>query len=190
MGVLAGLSSSLQDQLKQILEVVGGALKNVNHHLRNSAKQKVKEERRVQARSEYEARIREAIRKGIWHDPRLGAIAGVGIISELGLGDEPLDELVITSTESTEAEGLEKRRTTEDQLARKERTLEELYAIKALPVVVIKNYAARGRTGRQEPQEVLSQWAATLVENQVLPSSRILAAANHLHIDCSRRHHQ
>lgn len=188
MGVLAGLSSSLQDQLKQILEVVGRALRNVNHHLRNSAKQKVNKERRVQARSEYESRIREAIRQEIWHDPRLGAVAGVGIISELGLGDESLDELTITSIKSTEAEGLEKRRTTEDQLARKERTLEELHAIKALPVVVIKNYAARGRTGKQELQEVLSQWAATVVENQVLPSLRILAAANHLRIDCSRHH--
>lgn len=45
--------------------------------------------------------------------------------------------------------------------------MKETRTIESLPVVVIKNYAARGRTNRQELLEVLSQWAATLIENQV-----------------------
>ena len=179
MNLVAGLSSSLQDQLKQILEVVGTALKKVNRSLQESAKQKVTAERQTQTCREYEARVREAIRQGTWHDPRLDAIAGVGVISELGVGDEAFDELVVTSTDSMDAEGLEKRRASEDELSRKERTAEELYAIGSLPVVIIKNYAARGRTGRQEMQEVLGQWAATLVENQVVSSLQLRTTADH-----------
>ena len=178
MNLVAGLSSSLQDQLKQILEVVGTALKKVNRSLQESAKQKVTAERQAQTCREYEARVREAIRQGTWHDPRLDAIAGVGVISELGVGDEAFDELVVTSTDSMDAEGLEKRRASEDELSRKERTAEELYAIGSLPVVIIKNYAARGRTSRQEMQEVLGQWAATLVENQVFSSLQLRTTAD------------
>ncbi|KAL4065316.1 RNA12 protein-domain-containing protein [Scleroderma citrinum] len=168
IGQKAGMSGSLRDQVKQILEVVGTALRKVDRHLHHSTKEKIKAERRAEDYRQYEARIHEVIRRGIWHDPRLDAIAGVGIISELGVGDEPLDGLVVAS--SMEAEGLEeKRRATEDELARKERANKELRAIESLPVVVIKNYAAHARTGtsRQEVQEVLSQWAATLVDNQI-----------------------
>ncbi|KAI6043026.1 RNA12 protein-domain-containing protein [Pisolithus marmoratus] len=173
MGVIgqkAGLSSSLQDQLKQILEVVGTALRRVSRHLQNEAKQKIEAERQAEARRECDVRVREAIREGIWHDPRLDAVVGIGVMSELGVGDEPLNGLVISSRKSKDAGVLEfeeRRRAAEDELARKERSMKETRTVESLPVVVIKNYAARGRTSRQELEEVLSQWAATLVENQI-----------------------
>ncbi|KAI6116935.1 RNA12 protein-domain-containing protein [Pisolithus croceorrhizus] len=173
MGVIgqkAGLSSSLQDQLKQILEVVGTALRRVSRRLQNEVKQRIEAERQAETRRECEIRMREAIREGIWHDPRLDAVVGIGVISELGVGDEPLNGLVISSSESKDAGALEseeRRRAAEGELARKERSMKETRTIESLPVVVIKNYAARGRTNRQELQEVLSQWAATLIENQV-----------------------
>ncbi|KAI6151037.1 RNA12 protein-domain-containing protein [Pisolithus tinctorius] len=173
MGVIgqkAGLSSSLQDQLKQVLEVVGTALRRVSRHLQNEAKQRIESERQAEDRRECDLRVREAIRQGAWHDPRLDAVVGIGVISELGFGDEPLNGLVISSNKSRDAGALEfkeKRKAAEDELARKERSMKETRTIDSLPVVVIKNYAERGRTGRQELQEVLSQWAATLVENQI-----------------------
>ncbi|KAI6036881.1 RNA12 protein-domain-containing protein [Pisolithus microcarpus] len=173
MGVIgqkAGLSSSLQDQLKQILEVVGTALRRVSRRLQSEAKQRIEAERQTEARRECEVRVREAIRAGTWHDPRLDAVVGVGVISELGVGDEPLNGLVISSSGSKDAGALafeERRRAAEGELARKERSMKETRTIESLPVVVIKNYAARGRTNRQELLEVLSQWAATLIENQV-----------------------
>lgn len=168
----AGFSNSLPDQLKQILEVVGLALVNVNRSLRKATKQEFKSRREAEARNIEEARRTERIRQGTWHDGRLDCVAGNGIMSELGVGDE------VFSAEDSDGgigeedgafmmEELKKEKEVEGELRRKERTAEELETIAALPIVVIKNYGARGSVYREELQNVLSQWAATLVENKV-----------------------
>ncbi|KAH7889953.1 RNA12 protein-domain-containing protein [Phlebopus sp. FC_14] len=168
IGQKAGFTTSLPDQLKQILEVVGTALKSVNQSLRSDAKRKVKAEREAEVRKAADARRRNRIRRGIWHDGRLDCVAGTGVMSELGFGDEACNDADSDSAEVDVLpmeEGNEK--IAEDMLARKQRSVEELQAISALPVVVIKNFAARGGANREELLKVLSQWAATLVDNQI-----------------------
>lgn len=93
-------------------------------------------------------------------------------MSELGVGDEVFriedsDVKVHGEDGAFMNEELKKEKEVEGELIRRERTAEEVEAIAALPVVVIKNYGARGSVYREEVQKVLSQWMATLVENKV-----------------------
>lgn len=164
----AGLSNTLPDQLKQILEVVGVALIDVNRSLRKATKQEFKAHRETEARKIEEARRTERIRQGTWHDGRLDCVAGNGIMSELGVGDEVFGEVGVDREDGAFImEELKKEKEVEDELLRREKTAEEVEAIAALPVVVVKNYGARGSVYREELQKVLSQWAASLVENKV-----------------------
>ncbi|KAG2158089.1 RNA12 protein-domain-containing protein [Suillus bovinus] len=173
IGQKAGFKSSLEDQLKQILEVTGTALKKVNHFLRTSAQRAVKAAQEAEARQAEEARTRARIRAGTWHDPRLDCIAGNGIISELGVGDELLEgddggfvgldamkEDVVNSNGGWE-------KTSEELTRQQRRHGEDAQAVHTLPIVVIKNYAARGRVYKEELLGVLAHWAASLVENQI-----------------------
>lgn len=178
----AGLSNTVPDQLKQILEVVGSALMNVNRSLRKATKHEFKIQREAEARKIEEARRTERIRQGTWHDGRLDCVAGNGIMSELGVGDEDFsaEYSKIGLDEGNEAfmmEELKKEKEVENELIRKERSAEEIEAIATLPVVVIKNYGARGNVYREELQKVISQWAATLVENKV--SDRIVMSRHY-----------
>ncbi|KAG2149305.1 RNA12 protein-domain-containing protein [Suillus clintonianus] len=172
IGQKAGFTSSLEDQLKRILEVTGTALKKVNHSLRASAQRTVKAAQDAEARQAEEARTRARIRAGTWHDPRLDCVAGNGIISELGVGDELLDgaDGEFTSFDAMEKDvgnsngGGEK---TSEELARQHRNAEDVQAVRTLPIVVIKNYAARGGAYKEELLSVLAHWAASLAENQI-----------------------
>lgn len=89
---VAGLSSSVETQLKEILEVVGIALKGV------SARHKEIEKAKELARSfteQTEARKKETIEKMehvTHHDGRLDSLAGGSVIGELGVGDERMTE--------------------------------------------------------------------------------------------------
>lgn len=156
IGQNAGLSTSLPDQVRQILEVVGTALRSVSstrnkqaHHDRESA---------IQAEEEVRAaeRVQQLIRRGIWHDPRMGAIAGGGVIAELGVGDEPFDErdedYVIYSSK------------TETPTAKRGGSDSSGFeTVNTLPIVVLKNYTANGK---EEVMGVFARWAAALVEEQ------------------------
>ncbi|KAG1842665.1 RNA12 protein-domain-containing protein [Suillus subalutaceus] len=173
IGQKAGFKSSLEDQLKQILEVTGTALKKVNHSLRTSAQRTVKAAQQAEARQAEEVRTRARIRAGTWHDPRLDCIAGNGIICELGVGDELLegDDNGFASFDAMEKNvvnysgGEEK---TNEELARQQRRhAEDVQAVRTLPIVVIKNYAARGGIYKEELLGVLAHWAASLAENQI-----------------------
>lgn len=102
------------------------------------------------------------IHRGEFHDGRIDCVAGNGVMSELGVGDEPFGEndwdveVVEVLSEEDYAAGGKK----------KHRTDEELERINALPVVIIRNY--EDKTGNKEDVlDVLAQWAATMVENQV-----------------------
>ena len=113
---------------------------------------------------------------GVWHDGRLDCVAGNGIISELGVGDESFSEgdglPFLHMEEHPEEDGRE--------FARKQRTKEEMEAVGVLPVVVIRNYAAKVGSSRDEQVlAVLARWAAMLAENQVFFSP------NWSHIHCN-----
>lgn len=129
------------------------------------------EEDRIAAEISRHARVRN----GTWHDGRLDCIAGNGIISELGFGDEPMYEADMES-QVHEEEGDEMTREKEmlirqQERERKERSVQYAQAISDLPIVIIRNYATKGGTNREELLDVLATWAASLVENQV---SRVL----------------
>jgi hypothetical protein len=115
--------------------------------------------------------IQERIRRGVWHDPRLGAIAGGGVIAELGVGDEPFgerDEDFVSPAVETDVSNLPRaRREHNDSL--------DLQAANALPIVVLKNYTSGGKV---EVMDVLAKWAAALVDGQVRYLTSTLKTAN------------
>ncbi|KAI9466031.1 RNA12 protein-domain-containing protein [Lactarius psammicola] len=156
IGQNAGLSTSLPDQVRQILEVVGTALHSISS-TRNKQARHVRESA-IQAEEEVRVaeRIQDLIRRGIWHDPRMGSIAGGGVIAELGLGDEPFNErdedFVIYSPKS---EAPTAKRGVYDPTG--------LKAVNTLPIVVLKNYTANSK---EEVMSVFARWVAALVEEQ------------------------
>ncbi|PPQ78179.1 hypothetical protein CVT25_015512 [Psilocybe cyanescens] len=160
---VAGLSSSLPEQLKQILEVVTTALRSVSSAHRASIQRQIQNKKAEDLRRIQDAHKRQAIISGTWHDGRLDCVSGNGVISELGVGDELFSEdmeAVLSPAQLKE--------TTEDQdnILRKQKALEDVEAIKALPIVVIRNYAA-GTSSKEDVLDVLAQWGAALAENHI-----------------------
>jgi hypothetical protein len=158
--LIAGLSSSLPDQVTQILEVVGTALRSVSSALRKQVIYDHERATRVVEEEQIAKQVQERIRRGVWHDPRMGAIAGGGVIAELGVGDEPFGErdedLVIHETEAP----------TPTTSKREGSKTPDLQA----PIVVLKNYTTGGK---EEVMGVFAKWAAALVEGQVRLSCRV-----------------
>ncbi|KAI0797741.1 exonuclease [Abortiporus biennis] len=169
IGQKTGLSSSLSDQLKQILEVVGTGLRGVNTSYRKQHERDVKAEHTAELLHADELHVEEKIKKGIWHDPRLDCVSGNGVMSELGIGDELFTDLDIDQPLlNTNSENNREKENGSGEERRKQRSAEDLQAIEAMPVVIIKGYESKGGDARrQDLLDVLSQWTATLVENQV-----------------------
>ncbi|KAJ3477560.1 hypothetical protein NLI96_g10383 [Meripilus lineatus] len=173
IGQKTGLSSSLSDQLKQILEVVGTGLARINKDRkdRDHHHQQSDEARRAEA-----ARISERAKQGTWHDGRLDAVSGNGVMSELGVGDEWLAEksagepflsFIVSSVGGTSS-GDGDSDDDDAEAIRRMRSAEELEAIGSMPVVIIKNFDSKGvGFRREELLNVLAQWAATLAENKI-----------------------
>ncbi|KAI0721515.1 exonuclease [Cerioporus squamosus] len=179
IGQKAGLSSSLPDQLKQILDVVGRGL------ARGNASQKARRERRAKQaeqevikNKEAEA-LRERIQQGLWHDGRIDAVCGNGIMSELGMGIERFTEAdadfvphAEVQVNSDEKEGMGERIAEDERKANEARQnqqhSEDMQTVEAMPVVIIKNFESKGGGQRKEELlDVLAQWAASLAENQI-----------------------
>ncbi|KZT74225.1 hypothetical protein DAEQUDRAFT_761656 [Daedalea quercina L-15889] len=175
IGQKAGFSTSLTDQLKQILEVVGTGLGRVNTTHRRQHAHAVQNARLAALRQAEEARVRARIREGAWHDGRIDCVAGNGVMSELGVGDEVFDREVeglhVVSAASQrggeKAAGMEEKREREDA-QRQERSKEGLGTVEAMPIVIVKGFASKGGgAGKEEMLDVLSRWAANLAQNQV-----------------------
>ena len=152
--LIVGLSSSLPDQVKQILEVVGTALRSVSSARRKQALYDLERATRSVEEQRITKQIQERIRRGVWHDPRMDPIVGGGVIAELGVGDEPFgerdEELVIHDTEVP----------TPTTSKREGSKTPDLQA----PIVVLKNYTTGSR---EEVMGVFTKWAAALVEGKV-----------------------
>lgn len=109
--------------------------------------------------------VQERLRRGVWHDPRMGAVAGGGVLAELGIGDEPFgenDEDLVGNAHQTDVSNptsVEERKGTAD-----------LQVVSTLPTVVLKNYAAGSK---EDIMDIFAKWAAALVEGQVRPSHRL-----------------
>lgn len=165
IGQKVGLSSSLADELQRILGVVTSALVHVSSSHRAKMKRDIQRSEMELTVQKQDALKRDKILNGIWHDGRLDCVAGIGIISELGVGDESFadhsDLPLLDVEESLEGDNSSSR------FSRNRRIEKMLDVNGALPVVVIRNYAARVGPKCDEVLTELGRWAATLVENQV-----------------------
>ncbi|EIN07712.1 hypothetical protein PUNSTDRAFT_114198 [Punctularia strigosozonata HHB-11173 SS5] len=88
IGQKAGLSTSLTEQLKQVLDITATALHRVSASHRTALQRRIKEEEKRESMRRERERRRQRIRDGTWHDPRMDCVAGNGVMSELGIGDE------------------------------------------------------------------------------------------------------
>jgi hypothetical protein len=160
-----------------MLEVIGAALVGVSSSHRNAIQRQIKDQERQEEKRAEEASRRERIRRGIYHDGRLDCVSGNGIMSELGIGDELMtcDDMERShgdvdekpGEKSTEDREEAAKKEAEEERERKQRSVQDLQAVGALPIVVIRNYASKGGVNREELLGVLASWAATLAENQV-----------------------
>ncbi|KAI0637238.1 exonuclease [Trametes polyzona] len=177
IGQKAGLSSSLNDQLKQVLDVVGRGLSRVNVTHRNQRQRQAKQAQLKESREKENEVIREKIEEGLWHDGRLDALCGNGVISELGVGIERFTEAdadrlppataecEIINEKGEKPSNGEKQ---PDEVKQKQQHAEELQSVESMPVVIIKNFDSKGGGARKEELlNVLSQWAASLAEGQI-----------------------
>jgi hypothetical protein len=154
----AGLSSSLTDQLKQVFEVVGKSLGRVASSHQERVQNMIKEQEK---RRQLEEKISK-VQRGEWHDGRLDCVAGNGVMSELGVGDEMFG---VNDWDVVALEG-EHETDDADNHRRKQQTDEDVEAVNALPVVIIRNYEDKSMN-KDELLDVLAQWAAMMIENQV-----------------------
>jgi hypothetical protein len=104
-----------------------------------------------------ELRKKNELRMGIWHDGRLDCVAGNGIMSELGIGDELFGERDMVGPLLVDVRGPDKEKQGVPLIA----------PVASLPIVVIKNYSTKIGSSREELLGVLAHWAAMLAENQV-----------------------
>ena len=97
----AGLTSSVDTQLKEILEVVGKALSGITARHRDIERAKKFAETTLHRHGEDKRRREEKVQQGFNHDGRIDAVAGTGIISELGMGDEKFGPNDVNSKKTT-----------------------------------------------------------------------------------------
>jgi hypothetical protein len=131
-------------------------------------------QRRVEEQDQADAERREQIRRGIWHDGRMDCVAGNGIMSELGFGVEKMSEADMDLPTAGDVEREARREAEEGEIAKEMRkqqmSEEDLRIVGSLPIVVIKNYAAKTVNPSQNYHEVLdilAKWAARIAENKV-----------------------
>jgi hypothetical protein len=143
-----------------MLEVVGTALRSVSSARRKQGLRCHEYATRITEEERVTKQVQERIRRGIWHDPRMGAVVGGGVIAELGVGDEPFgkrDEELVTHSHEIEAP-------TPTASKREGNNRPGLEAVSILPVVVLKNY---GTGGKEVVMDVFAKWAAALVKGKV-----------------------
>jgi len=85
-------------------------------------------------------------------------------MSELGVGDEPMEGDRSPSTAMSDSEKQLKDEIKE--LERQQKSIEDVQAVDALPIVILKNFESKSG-GNEDVVGVLAQWAVALVENQV-----------------------
>lgn len=164
----AGLSSSLPDQLDQILSIATTALSSVSSAHRSHMQRQIKKEQIHKTQQANQEIKRERIRRGIWHDGRLDCVAGNGVMSELGFGDERMnDDDSDTAVGGVDVNAGQGEKEHGEEKERKERSVQDVQALGSLPIVVIRNYASKGGANKEALLTVLAGWAATLIENQV-----------------------
>lgn len=167
-----------------MLEIVGGSLKDVSAHKQRAHKAAIADEKECRLVQAEHERRRDLIIRGAYHDGRLDYVSGNGLITELGVGQEPVYEAdlgpppppLMDDTAPIHGEGVPPTMGSLDggvmpaeipipESSRDGDIEAEAETIRSLPIVVLKNFAQRNAKG--DLWNVLSEWGASLVENQV-----------------------
>ncbi|KAF5372862.1 hypothetical protein D9758_001752 [Tetrapyrgos nigripes] len=177
IGQKAGFSSSIEEQLQQTLDIVATALKKVGALHREQIEKEMEKRDKEGGSSKESKRPQQDSTKGRSqdHDGRRGYVAGNGVMSELGVGDEKIND-------EAAREGKRENRGEEKEDGNK-RQKNDVKASEPLPVVVIRSYASKGGLRREEIMNVIASWAARLAESQASLkrlASRLRAGAEFL----------
>lgn len=176
IGQKAGFATPLDQQIKQVLEVVGSALKETSESRREAQKDSIRKEEELREAATAKADRAERLKRGIWHDGRLDCIAGNGVMSELGLGEEEMTEndaeMSILQVEASSPSSTPPLLV--DPVALKSAMMQKQASevdaerdyTESLPILVLDNFTQKGNT-KAEIWNVLAEWAAGLVENKV-----------------------
>lgn len=178
----AGFSTPVDQQLKQILEVVATALKDTSKANRDAQKNHTKSEEARLAAEQAEEKRAELIRRGGWHDGRLDCVAGNGVMSELGFGVEALREsdymTAATQEYDDEVAALGEAPAAKPARKSEEYLDNERELIASLPVLVLNNFTMKA-SRNTELWNVLAEWGAGLVESRVSLMDRFISMFPH-----------
>ncbi|EKD02278.1 hypothetical protein A1Q2_03425 [Trichosporon asahii var. asahii CBS 8904] len=179
IGQKAGFSTPIDEQLRNMLDVVTTALKGVTQDEQEDRLEAARHAEREKKTHFMHEAARESINNGTYHDGRLDCIAGNGVMSELGFGQEPM-----TSKDARAPKPKEE--STEHLVARAQAALADkpppaeqsedtadeapvldtnAETISTLPIVVLRNFSAKPARG--DLWKVLAEWGAGLLDNKI-----------------------
>ncbi|GAA5851794.1 hypothetical protein JCM9279_004412 [Rhodotorula babjevae] len=174
IGQKAGFSATLDAQLKSILEVTASALSRIASATQARAAAQLASDRSRREHEQQREAVVEQLRTVGVRDARVDAVAGSGIVAELGGGVEGPSAVeqaaAVDEKEEVEIVGPRSSAVVRDAAASASSTSMSSgdgAPVERLPVVVIKGFAAKGEAKQEVLWDVLSEWAAVLVENQV-----------------------
>ena len=163
IGTKAGFSTSVDVQIKQVLDVSASALKSLADEAKDSRERASTLERQRIEMAADEAHFVANVRNGMVHDGRLDCVSASGIMGELGMGLErseyyseiygPSSNAKANQATIMETEG---RSSTAD--------------IDQMPIIIIKGFDAKDSGTTAVLWTAMADWAATLVENRVSAS--------------------
>lgn len=132
---IAGLTSSVEEQLQNILNVTASGLTRVSASRRSTIDKRVAKEEKERAKK-----------------PRVAS--------------QPETNVETSGEKSLEI--YDNRESSHQETARRQRNLQDVEAVQATPIVVIRNFSpAKGKGRSDEVLDVISRWASSLAENQV-----------------------
>ncbi|GJJ12482.1 hypothetical protein Clacol_006724 [Clathrus columnatus] len=164
IGQKAGLSSSLQDQVKEVLDVVEQGLRRATIYVERESKRGEENEKLKEKRNQWQAERIAKIKSGHFHDGRIDCVAGNGIMSELGVGIERFDDESERSLPDNEHQ-LKQEQPPSITAERKE--YKSVRSIEAIPVIVIKHYDANCQGTKSLITTALANWAGRLASGKI-----------------------
>lgn len=172
IGQKAGFSASFEEQLKAILEVTGSSLSSIATSIKARTAAAIEQSAKRKEESGQRKAIAEQLVADGVRDGRLDAVAGPGVVAELGGGIEgPAAGAEKETSDHVKVEIVGPKSSALVRAAAQEHCAigceQPAVSFERLPVVVIKGFATKGDKMQDVLWDVMSEWAAVLVENQV-----------------------
>lgn len=148
------MSSTLPEQLNQVLDVVGKALVSVKaSHTKSTEREKTKAKRQEQAKATNSSPVVPNA------DGKAALLEATHTQEKMALkdsdGNQPPEEVKKTAPEEEKTQSPPTVH------------VDESAAVASLPIVIIRNFASKRGSAKEESLNALATWAATLAENQV-----------------------